>query len=230
MELLLDTGIFPIVLTVAAFQIGRMCQAKWRLALFNPILIGMILVAAFLLLSGMDTADYTAGTTKLSWLTTPATVSLAIPMYEQFRQLIKNGKAIALGVAAGIISCLAFLLAAGTLMSLEPVLMASILPKSVTAAIGVPLSTLSGGLGGVTAVAISLTGIIANMLGPTLCRVFGITHPVAQGVSFGTAGHVIATAKASELGPLTGAVSSLSLVVAGLLTAVIFPIVVRMTL
>lgn len=224
MDLLLDTGILPIVLTLAAFQAGRVCLAKWKLALFNPILIGMILVAAFLLATGLDTADYTAGMSKLSWLTTPATVSLAIPMYEQFRPLLKNGRAILAGVAAGAVSCLLFLLGAGLLLALDRMLLVSMLPKSVTAAIGVPLCTLSGGLGGVTAVAISLTGIIANMLGPTLCQVFGITHKVAQGVAFGTAGHVIATAKASELDPLTGAVSSLSLVVAGLLTAVLLPL------
>ena len=228
MELLLDTGIFPIVLTLVAFQVGRMCQAKWKLALFNPILIGMLLVATFLLATGMDTAAYTAGTAKLAWLTTPATVSLAIPMYEQMRALLKNGKAIAIGVASGAVACLVFLLVAGTLVKLDPVLMASLLPKSVTAAIGVPLSTLSGGLGGITAVAICMTGILANILGASLCRIFRITHPVAQGVAFGTSGHVIGTAKASELDPLTGAVSSLSLVVAGLLTAVLLPLILAL--
>lgn len=224
MELLLDTGIFPIVLTLAAFQIGRLCQAKWKLAVFNPILIGMVLVAVFLLVSGLEPAAYTAGTAKLTWLITPATVSLAIPMYEQVRALLKSGKAILIGVASGTVSCLLFLLAAGLLLKLEPVLRVSILPKSVTTAIGVPLSTLFGGLGGVTAVSIILTGILANLLGSTLCRVFGITHPIAQGVAFGTAGHVIGTARANELDPLTGAVSSLSLVTAGLLTAVLFPL------
>ena len=66
------------------------------------------------------------------------------------------------------------------------------------------------------------------MLGPIFCRFFRITDPVAQGVAFGTAGHVIGTAKATELSPLTGAVSSLSLAVAGILTAVVFPIVLTL--
>lgn len=98
------------------------------------------------------------------------------------------------------------------------------MPKSVTTAIGVPLSELFGGMGGVTTAAIIVTGIFANMMGPAMCRLFRITDPVAQGVAFGTSGHVIGTAKANEISPLTGAVSSLSLVVAGLLTAVLFPV------
>ena len=217
-------GIFPLVLTLGAFQIGRLCQNKWKLPLFNPTLIGMILVIVFLLITGMDTGVYKSGMTSISWLMTPATISLAIPMYQQFRTLRKSLKAIAVGVAAGTVSCLAMLMVSGMLLGFENTLIVSLMPKSVTTAIGVSLSELFGGMGGVTTAAIIVTGISANMLGSTFCKWFRITDPVAQGVAFGTAGHVIGTAKANELGELTGAVSSLSLVVAGLLTAVLFPV------
>lgn len=220
----LQIGIFPIVLTLAAFRVGQLLQNKWKTPLFNPTLIGTVLVIVFLLVTGMDMSDYTAGTAKLSWLMTPATISLAIPMYEQFQMLRKNLKAIVIGVAAGAISCLGMMLLGGLLLRFDPALTVSLLPKSVTTAIGVPLSELYGGMGGVTTAAIIVTGIFANMMGPALCKLFRITDPVAQGVAFGTAGHVIGTAKANEVSPLTGAVSSLSLVVAGLLTAVLFPL------
>jgi putative effector of murein hydrolase len=183
----------------------------------------MGLVIVFLLVTKMDTQAYTQGAGNLSWLMTPATISLAIPMYEQLQVLKKNGKAIAAGVAAGAVSCLAVLLSGILLLKLDRTIAVSILPKSVTAAIGVPLCELYGGIGAVTTASIAVTGICANMLGVTFCRLFGITNPIARGVAFGTAGHVIGTSKASELSQLTGAVSSLSLVVAGLLTAVIFP-------
>ena len=101
----------------------------------------------------------------------------------------------------------------------------SLLPKSITTAIGVVLSEMAGGMPGVTTAVIIFTGIFGNILGPVFCRIFRITDPVAQGVAYGTAAHVIGTAKASELSPLTGAVSSLSLVVAGLLTSLILPLV-----
>ena len=218
-------GIFPLVLTLGAFRIGQFCQKKGKLPIFNPTLIAMLLVIGFALVTKMDIAQYKSGMTALSWLMTPATIALAIPMYQQFQVLRKNLPAIAAGVAAGAVTCLAFLLLGGLTLKLEGSLIISLLPKSVTTAIGVSLSELFGGMGAVTTAAIIVTGIFANMMGVSFCKWFKITDPVARGVAFGTAGHVIGTAKANELGELTGAVSSLSLVVAGLLTAVLFPVV-----
>ena len=223
-----EIGIFPLILTLAAFRIGQLCQAKWKNPLFNPTLIAMLLVIGFLMVTGMDIGVYKAGASTISWLMTPATIALAIPMYDQFQALKKNLKAIVAGVAAGAVSCLVFLIAGGLLLAFDSTLIISLMPKSVTTAIGVALSEMFGGMGAVTTAAIIITGIFANMMGVTFCRLFRITHPVAQGVAFGTAGHVIGTAKASEVDPLTGAVSSLSLVVAGLLTAVLFPVMTGM--
>ena len=97
---------------------------------------------------------------------------------------------------------------------------------SMGLAIGMALSDLFGGIGAVSTAAIAITGIGVNMFGVQLCKRLNITDPIAQGVAFGTAGHVIGTAKASEVSPLVGAVSSLSLVVAGILTSLLFPILV----
>lgn len=227
MDKLLSASAFPVVLTITAFYIGQLCQRKWKLPLFNPTLIGMILVVGFIMVSKMDIGQYKSAMTCLSWLMTPATISLAIPMYEQFQVLKKNMGAIAAGVAAGTVTCLVILAAGGVLLGFDRTLTVSLLPKSVTTAIGVSLSELFGGMGAVTTAAIIVTGISANMMGVTFCKWFGITDPVAKGVAFGTAGHVVGTAKANEVGELTGAVSSLSLVVAGLLTAVLFPVVVN---
>lgn len=219
--------VLPLVLTVLAYWMGTVLQRKFKTPLLNPILIGMAIVVVFILSTGMETSAYSAGTAKLSWLMTPATISLAIPMYEQLQVLKKNGKAIVIGVAAGALTCVIVLMLCGILIKMDPTILISLMPKSVTAAIGVPLCELFGGIGAVTTASIAVTGICANMLGVSFCKWFGIVNPVAQGVAFGTAGHVIGTAKASELSPLTGAVSSLSLVVAGLLTAVLFPVLVK---
>lgn len=224
----LQIGIFPLLLTLAAFRIGQLCQAKWKNPVLNPILIAAILVIGFLLLTGMDPAVYKSGASYISWLMTPATISLAISMYEQFQALKKNLKAIVTGVAAGALSCLLFLIVGGLLLKFDTPLIISLMPKSVTTAIGVSLSEMFGGMSAVTTAAIIVTGIFANMMGLIFCKLFRITDPVAQGVAFGTAGHVIGTAKANEVDPLTGAVSSLSLVVAGLLTAVLFPVLTAM--
>lgn len=222
-----ELSFFCLFLTLITFRIGQILQAKWKTPLFNPILVAAILTGAFLLLTGMDTSTYTSSMEKISWLMAPATISLAIPMYEQFQVLRRHLKAIGIAVAAGALSSLVFLALGGIALGIDKPLLLSLLPKSVTTAIAVPLSQMSGGIASVTTVAVVVTGIMAYMIGPWLCKVFRITDPIAQGVALGTAGHVIGTAKASEMSALSGAVGSLSLVVAGILTAVFMPILVQ---
>ncbi len=225
---ILQVGILPVLLTLASYQVGLIFQKKIRSPLCNPILIAVLLVIVFLSLTGIPVSDYRSGTASISWLMTPATICLAVPMYEQFQILRKNFMLMAAGIAAGAVSCLAMVLIFGLVFRFDPALTISMLPKSVTSAIGVPLSGLAGGVESITTAAIILTGIFASMLGPTFCKWFKVTHPVAMGVALGTSGHVIATARANEIGSLTGAASSLSLVVAGLLTASIFPLLVKL--
>lgn len=222
---LLSISIIPVALTLAAYKCGAALQKKLKTPLCNPILIAVILVLLVLGCTGMELKAYQAGTAWISWLMTPATVSLAVSMYEQFRILRKNMGLILAGVAAGAVSCLLMVLGFCLLCRFDPELTASLLPKSVTTAIGVPLTQTIGGQPSVATAAIILSGITANILGPVLCRVFRLTDKVPQGVAFGTAGHVIATSKAMELDPLVGAASSFSLVVAGLLTAATLPLV-----
>lgn len=217
-------GILPVTMTLFAYQTGVLCQKKFKLPIFNPILVGAVLLIIALKLMGMETAQYISGMNLISWLMTPATICLAIPMYEQFQVLRKNLKAIVIGVAAGALSCLAMLAGVSLLLHFDRNLMVSLLPKSITAAIGVPLCQLLGGTASITTLGISVTGITGNMFGAAFCKFFKITDPIARGVAFGVGSHVIGTARASEIDPLTGAVSSLSLVVAGLLTAVLLPV------
>lgn len=220
----LQIGILPLLLTLTAYRIGLFCQKKLRSPIANPILIAVVLVLAVLSLAKLELAEYQSGMTCISWLMTPATVCLAIPMYEQFQILRKNLPAMLAGIAGGAAACLVMVLALCLFFRFDSQLTVSLLPKSVTSAIGVPLSQMYGGAASVTTAAIILTGILASIFGTGLCKLFRLTDKVAQGVAFGTAGHVIGTAKANELDPLIGAASSLALVVAGLLTALVFPL------
>lgn len=222
---LLQLELSSLVLTLLAFRLGQWLQSRTKSPICNPLLVAVVLVLGFMALTGLENGTYQAACKHLSWLMTPATVCLAIPMYEQLKILRKNLGAIVAGVAAGAVSCLVVILAFAAICGFDRELAVSLLPKSVTTAIGVPLSTLSGGIASVTTAAIILTGILAAVLGPALCKLFRLEDPVARGVAFGTAGHVIGTSRANELSELTGAVSSLSLVAAGLLTAVVFPLI-----
>ena len=221
----LQIGILPLLLTLGSYQIGLLLQRKLRSPICNPVLISMVLILLFFWLTGMKNTDYQAGMGIMSWLLTPATVCLAIPMYQHFSVLKKNLPAILAGIAAGAVTSLLFVTLWGLLFRYDRALLMSLLPKSVTSAIGAPLAQMAGGLMPITTAVIIITGILGNIAGPLLCRVFRIRGEVAQGVAYGTAAHVIGTAKANDLSELTGAVASLSLVVAGLITAILFPLV-----
>ena len=222
---LLTLELTSVLVTLLAYQAGAWLQKKTKSPVCNPILVGVILVLIFMALTGLENGAYQGAVVRLSWLMTPATVCLAIPMYEQVQVLKKNLKAMIAGIAAGAMSCLAMVLVFGLLFRFDRELTISLLPKSVTSAIGVPLSSLNGGIASITTAAIILTGILASVTGPMLCKLFRLRDEISRGVAFGTAGHVIGTAKANEFSPLTGAVSSLSLVVAGLLTSLVLPLV-----
>lgn len=223
-DLLCEVSLFPLVLTFGAYQIGLWCRRKWNSPLCNPLLIAVILVISFLLVSGISTEVYQDGMAKISWLLTPATVCLALPLYQQLKTLRKQLPAIFLGVTAGTLTSLASIFLLCKVFRLDNVMLLSLLPKSITTAIGMVLSEQMGGIQSLTAAAIIATGILGSLIGSSLCRLLKLTDPIAQGAAFGTASHVIGTTRANEIGQLQGAVSSLSLISAGLLTAVVLPV------
>lgn len=222
-ELLGSISLFPLVLTVGAYQVGLWCRKKWDHPVCNPILIAVILVVAILLLTGFPVERYQAGTAGIQWLLTPATVCLALPLHEQLKVLKKNLPAILTGVVTGTLTSLAAIIVLCKLFALDTQISVSVLPKSITTAMGIVLSRQNGGIESLTTAAIIVTGILGSLMGTILCKLLRLKNPIAQGVAFGTASHVIGTTKATELGQLQGAVSSLSLTVAGILTAILFP-------
>lgn len=217
-------SLLPIVLTLGAYQIGLWCRKKWNNPIVNPLLIAVILIIGFLLVTGVSNEAYQEGTKGISWLLTPVTVCLAVPLYEQVKQLKKNLPAIIIGVAAGAVTSLLFVLGMCWLMKLDRQLTVSLLPKSATSAMSMVLSEQAGGIGTLTTAVSILSGVQGALMGTGLCKLLKLTDPIAQGVALGTASHVVGTTKATEMGPLQGAVSSLSLALSGILTAIFMPL------
>lgn len=220
-EFLSGSAFFCIALTLITFAFSSALQKKLKIALLNPILVSAAIIMAVLTLLDIPNSVYQAGCKALSFLLTPATICLAISFYEQFQRLKKHMAAILLGVLLGTLCSLGSIFLMCKLFQLADPLTLSLLPKSVTTAIGVALSEEIGGIGAITTAAIIITGIFGNVAGPALCKIFRIRSEVAQGVAFGTSAHVIGTSKATEMGQLAGAVSSLSLTIAGIVTAVL---------
>ena len=218
---------FCLVLTLSAFGFIRFLQQKTNLVILNPILFGSVTVMAVLTLLDIPSQTYQNGCQILRFLLTPATICLSIGFYQQFQALKKHIWAVLAGVLTGSISCLFFIYFTSRFFGLENAVIISLLPKSITTAIGTAISEELGGFAAITTFGISITGIFGYVAGPFLCKIFKIRNPIARGVSFGTAAHVIGTTKATELNQLAGAVSSLSLTLAGLITVVILSFAVQ---
>lgn len=211
---------FGVTLSMVAYGIGLSIRKRWNHPLCNPLLISILLIIGFLLLTGISNESYQEGAHYLRYLLTPATVSLAIPLYHQIDALKKNWFPILSGIAAGVVTNLSMILILSNLFDLSHVMYVTLLPKSITSAIGLDLASSQGGVIAITATAIIITGIIGNICGESICKRFKITHPVAIGVAIGTSSHAVGTSKAMELGEVEGAMSSLSIVVTGLCTIV----------
>lgn len=224
-EFLESISLLPVVLTLGAYQLGLWCRKKWDHPIVNPLLIAVVLIIGFLLLTGVSGEVYQEGAKALSWLLTPVTVCLAVPLYEQVKQLKKNLPAIMIGVAAGAVTSLFFVLGVCLLFGLDRSLTVSLLPKSATSAMSMVLSEQAGGIGTLTTAVSILSGVQGALMGSGLCKLLKLTDPIAQGVALGTASHVVGTSKATEMGQLQGAVSSLSLALSGIMTAIVMPLV-----
>lgn len=209
---------FGVFVTLAAYFLGLKVKEKTGLAIMNPLLIAIVLV--MLLLRGLDIdyAAYNQSARLVSSLLTPATVCLAVPLYEQLQLLKRHKAAILTGVISGVLTSLVCVLVLAMLFGLDHAAYVTLLPKSITTAIGMGVSEQLGGHVSITVAVIIITGVIGNMIAESMCRAFHITEPIARGVAIGTASHAIGTTKAMELGEVEGAMSSLSIVVAGVLT------------
>lgn len=216
-----ETSMFAgVTVSLLAYIIGALLKKKFKLAIFNPLLISIVLTIIILVIADIDYDVYAQGADYLSWFLTPATVCLAIPLYEQWELLKHNVKAVMLGITAGVLASLTTVLVLSLIMHLSHEEYVTLLPKSITTAIGMGVSEELGGYVTITVAVIIVTGVIGNIFGELICKIFRITEPISKGIAFGSASHAIGTAKAMELGDVEGAMSSLSIAVSGILTVV----------
>ena len=223
-EFIGSIGVWGVTVTLAAFALGTWLNRKTGQAIFNPLLLGSIFVIIFLSLVQIPFAEYKQSVSVLNYLLLPATVSLAVPLYEQWLPMKKNARAVLCGILAGSLTSMVSIIAISWVMKLDPVLSASLMPKSVTTAIGAEVAQELGGLSSLAGGIIVLTGIIGNLSAAAMCRICRLHDSIARGVAIGTASHAIGTARALQMGRVEGAVSSLSIAVAGILTAALCPV------
>ena len=227
-EFLQTSSMWGVGLTLGAFALGTLVNRVTKKAVFNPLLLGSLAVIGVLTLLRIPYAAYQASAAPVSWLLLPATVSLAVPLYEKWTLLRKNAAAILAGIAAGTVVSLGMVLVMAWALGLDHAQFVTLLPKSVTTAISMDVAAELGGIAALTGAIVILTGIAGNLLAETVCRVFHITDPIAKGVGIGTSAHAVGTSKALQMGEVEGAMSGLSIAVAGVLTAVLCPVFVNL--
>ena len=209
-----------VTVSLIAYFVGMFLKKKLKLAIFHPLLVSIIFTIIVLVMSKVDYKVYNEGAKYLSWFLTPATVCLAIPLYEQWQLLKKNYKAVIAGITSGVLTSLLTVFVLSLVMNLDHAQYVTLLPKSITTAIGMGLSEELGGYVTITVAVIVITGVLGNIFGEVICKLFRIEEPIAKGLALGSASHAIGTAKAMEMGEIEGAMSSLSIAVAGILTVV----------
>lgn len=225
MDEFLKTSMFAgVTVSLLAYYLGTLLKKKFKLGILNPLLVSIAFTILILVCADVDYEIYSQGATYLSWFLTPATVCLAIPLYEQWELLKKNYKAVILGIIAGVLTSLGTVYVLAKLMGLSHEEYVTLLPKSITTAIGMGVSEELGGYVTITVAVIVVTGVIGNILGEFICKIFRITEPISKGLALGTSAHAIGTVKAMELGEIEGAMSSLSIAVAGILTVILAPV------
>jgi len=209
---------FGMTLSLISYGLGMMLKKKFHWSFLNPLLVSIIIVILFLKVFRIDYEIYNASAKYLSYLLTPVTVCLAIPLYQQLTLLKQNLKAVLLGITAGVLTSLFSILAMAMMFGLTHEQYVTLLPKSITTAIGIGVADELGGITTITVAVIIITGVLGNVIGELVLKIFKIQEPIAKGLALGTAAHAIGTSKALEIGEVEGAMSSLSIAVAGIMT------------
>ena len=223
-EILWESAYFGMVLSVVYFWFGTWLRRRFPSPLVNPLLIATILTIATIVLLDIDYDAYTKGASHLTWLLTPSTVCLAVPLYRQLQLLRRHWQAIVISVGAGCVACAVTVAAMSRLLRLTPEIYHSLQPKSVTTAIALGVGTQLGGLEGIISLGVMITGLFGVVIVDVVLRLLKVTHPVAKGLAIGNSIHAIGTAHALELGEIEGAMSGLTIVVAGIMTVILAPL------
>lgn len=227
MKDLINSPTMSIMISIICFEIGLFIHKKTKIALLNPLLICVPLVIFVMFFLNISLKDFNKGGDLISFFLGPATVVLAVPLYNKIDLVKKYFIPILLGVTVGCITSIISVYYLCNLFGFTEELKYSFLPKSITTPIGIEVSKLIGGIPSITVSAIIITGIIGAIISPIVCKIFKIKDEVAVGISIGTASHAIGTTKAIEMGETQGAMSGLAIGISGLITSFLVPILIK---
>ena len=223
-HLLETTKYLGLFISLGAFMIGLKLNKKFPYAFMNPFLIGTILVMGLILALDIEVAVFQKSAQVLSDLLTPATICLAVPVYRQFKILRENSWVVLISCLAGMISGLVTIIGLALTLQMSDVTTLSTLARSITMAIALDTTELIGGVAGVIVAGVIFAGIFGTVVSSLIFKIFRIEEPIAKGLAIGAASHAIGTAESLKAGELQGAMSSLAMVVSGVLMVGFIPL------
>ena len=228
MEFVNAAQYFGIALTLLMFMAAVYINRRMPGALTTPLFLATIFVVVFLTAFDIPYDAYNKGAQYITYFLVPVTVCFAVPMYRQLPLLKKHAPAILLAMAIGVVSSVFAVCLICIFLGLGDIVARSLAAISVTTAIAIGITEKLGGVVALTVSSVIVTGILGASVSDLVCRKFGLTNPIARGLAIGNASHAAGTTKAMEMGPVEGAMSSLAIVISGLMTAVAAPLIVTM--
>ena len=225
---ILDTPIFGIIVTILFFNISLYIQRKTKNPILNPLLLSILGIILFLKISKIPYENYKIGSDTISYFLGPVTIVLAVPLYKQFDLFKKHMIEILAGICCGVVSSFVSIIIIGKITNSNVDIINSLIPKSITTPMGLSLTNTLNGIDAITVVAIVLTGILGAIIAPIVFKIGNINHPVAKGIALGTSAHALGTTKALEMGEVEGAMSGLSIGVAGIITVILIPLLMNL--
>lgn len=225
---MLDNQYFGIVLSFAAYEIGKWINKKLKTPIANPLLIAILLIIGFLSITGIDYEYYKKGGDFIAFFIGPATVAMVLDLYANLDTLKKNILPILVGVGFGTIFSFVLVIFLSKIFQIDKNLVASLIPQSITTAIAISLSGEYQGIIGLTAIVVVIRGVSGAVFAPIVMKIFRIKDPVAQGVAIGTSSHAVGTSQARLMGEIQGAMSGLSIAIAGITAVIIMPLAMKL--
>ncbi|WP_026391093.1 LrgB family protein [Haploplasma axanthum] len=216
---------WSITITFGIYLLCTFIQKKTKLSVLNPLLISSIFIMIILIVFKIDYHRYKTGASFITFLIGPATVSLAVPLYQNLELLKKNWKIVLLTIFSGVIVHALVIGVLAVILRLSDAMVATVVPKSVTTAIALDISKGLSGIENLTVAIVIITGILGAVVSPFIFKVFKINSPIAQGLSLGSAAHAVGTSRAAELGEVHASMATLSLIITGITTVIISPLV-----
>lgn len=224
---LLNTPIFGIVISIICFEVGIILMRKTKFPLFNPLLVAITLIVGILVIFNIPIESYKLGGDMIAFFLSPITIVLAVPLYRQFELVKKHFLPIVVGITTGVVTSFISVVFLSKILGLDESLCFSLIPKSITTPMGVALSDTINGISGITVIAVILTGICGAVISPLIFKLIKLNNPVAEGIAIGTSAHAVGTSKAIEMGEIHGAMSGVSIGIAGIVTVVLVPILIN---